>query len=77
MICIFCPVDPDGIALVPKQVSLVDWEVELSKSLSVLDYIEDPTISIAVPIQFISQSAFTCSKLEIETLEKGVKYVQS
>ena len=24
-----------------------------------------------------SQSAFTCSKLTIETLEKGVKYVQS
>ena len=25
----------------------------------------------------ISQSAFTCSKLTIETLEQGVKYVQS
>ena len=24
-----------------------------------------------------SQSAFTCSKLTIETLEQGVKYVQS
>ena len=24
-----------------------------------------------------SQPAFTCSKLTIETLEKGVKYVQS
>ena len=25
----------------------------------------------------ITQPAFTCSKLTIETLEKGVKYVQS
>ena len=25
----------------------------------------------------LSQSAFTCSKLTIETLEEGVKYVQS
>ena len=25
----------------------------------------------------ISQSVFTCSKLTIETLEQGVKYVQS
>ena len=25
----------------------------------------------------LSQPAFTCSKLTIETLEKGVKYVQS
>ena len=25
----------------------------------------------------VSQSAFTCSKLTIETLEQGVKYVQS
>ena len=27
--------------------------------------------------QNIYQSAFTCSKLTIETLEQGVKYVQS
>ena len=26
---------------------------------------------------FLSQPAFTCSKLAIETLEQGVKYVQS
>ena len=26
---------------------------------------------------FIPQTAFTCSKLTIETLEQGVKYVQS
>ena len=25
----------------------------------------------------VSQSAFTCAKLTIETLEQGVKYVQS
>ena len=28
-------------------------------------------------LQLLSQSAFTCSKLTIETLEQGVKYVQS
>ena len=28
-------------------------------------------------IQFQSQPAFTCSKLTIETLEQGVKYIQS
>ena len=27
--------------------------------------------------RFITQPAFTCSKLTIETLEQGVKYVQS
>ena len=27
--------------------------------------------------QQLTQSAFTCSKLTIETLEQGVKYVQS
>ena len=27
--------------------------------------------------RLISQPAFTCSKLTIETLEQGVKYVQS
>ena len=26
---------------------------------------------------FLSQPAFTCSKLTIETLEQGVQYVQS
>ena len=28
-------------------------------------------------IKYISQSAITCSKLTIETLEQGVKYAQS
>ena len=28
-------------------------------------------------IRFTSQPAITCSKLTIETLEQGVKYVQS
>ena len=34
---------------------------------------------ITIPLQkkTISQPAFTCSKLTIETLEQGVKYVQS
>ena len=35
---------------------------------------------IAAPISFkvvSTQPAFTCSKLTIETLEQGVKYVQS
>ena len=30
-----------------------------------------------LPTQNIFQSAITCSKLTIETLEQGVKYVQS
>ena len=38
-------------------------------------------ILTSVPKQFItftdSQPAFTCSKVTIETLEQGVKYVQS
>ena len=29
------------------------------------------------PISYQSQPAFICSKLTIETLEQGVKYVQS
>ena len=28
-------------------------------------------------VEMFSQLAFTCSKLTIETLEQGVKYVQS
>ena len=30
-----------------------------------------------LPIKTTSQSAFTCLKLTIETIERGVKYVQS
>ena len=33
--------------------------------------------ALALPKKFISQPAITCSKLTIETLEQGVKYVQS
>ena len=33
--------------------------------------------SVQVEKNYISQSAFTCSKLTIETLEQRVKYVQS
>ena len=29
------------------------------------------------PWESLTQAAFTCSKLTIETLEQGVKYVQS
>ena len=32
---------------------------------------------VAVFYSIATQSAFTCSKLTIETLEQGVKYVQS
>ena len=35
-----------------------------------------PTNPIASQ-QFMAQPAFTCSKLIIETVEQGVKYVQS
>ena len=34
-------------------------------------------IRIIFVLMAISQPAFTCSKLTIETLEKGVKYVQN
>ena len=30
-----------------------------------------------IDLNNVSQSAITCSKLKIETLEKGVKYIQS
>ena len=32
---------------------------------------------MAVNMEDLTQSAFTCSKLTIETLEQDVKYVQS
>ena len=34
-------------------------------------------IGLIGPIDWTSQQAFTCLKLTIETLEQGVKYVQS
>ena len=41
----------------------------------------DELLTDPVPVSFcpanISQPAFTCSKLTIETLEQGVKYAQS
>ena len=41
-------------------------------------YILDPVKHIIGPLARISsQFAFTCSKLTVETLEQGVKYVQS
>ena len=30
-----------------------------------------------IQIKYCAQSAFTCSKLTIETLDQGVKYVQN
>ena len=35
------------------------------------------TLQKGLEMQNITQPAFTCSKLTIETLEQGVKYVQS
>ena len=34
-------------------------------------------INDTLQVAEVSQSVFTCSKLTIETLEQGVKYVQS
>ena len=34
-------------------------------------------MAISILFFVVSQPAFTCSKLTIETLEQGVKYVQS
>ena len=38
-----------------------------------------PSLSISenIFVEWETQSVFTCSKLTIETLEQGVKYVQS
>ena len=46
-------------------------------------YIERPWLNLKIKayiilgINYFNQSAFTCSILTIETLEQGVKYVQS
>ena len=40
-------------------------------------YIERLKACIILGINYFNQSAFTCSILTIETLEQGVKYVQS
>ena len=36
-----------------------------------------PSQNIDFHLHFTAQPAFTCSKLAIETLEQGVKYLQS
>ena len=36
-----------------------------------------PFIAAVIVKSALSQAAFTCSKIIIETLEQGVKYVQS
>ena len=46
-------------------------------------HVNEPMVSviwlanILITLTILTQAAFTCSKLTIETLEKGVKYVQS
>ena len=51
---------------------------KVSKEKSDVNWTFVKLISIAKHSKIIySQSAFTCSKLAIETLEQGVKYVQS
>ena len=47
-------------------------------SKSAITTVEKIYIDIALmPLLFTFQTAFTCSKLKIETLEQRVKYVQS
>ena len=38
---------------------------------------EGPSLSTVWGIESLTESAFTCWKLTIETLEQGLKYVQS
>ena len=40
-------------------------------------YFEQVNVSLVALSEIIHQPAFTCSKLTKETLEQGVKYVQS
>ena len=49
---------------------------ETPTALGFLSETENVTLSLISEI-FLTQPAFTCSKLTIETLEQGVKYVQS
>ena len=39
--------------------------------------IRNPDSDVTLACKQVGQPAFTCSKLTIETLEQGVKYVQS
>ena len=43
----------------------------------VKDVAEDFSFYLSNLAEYLSQPAFTCSKLTIETLEQGAKYVQS
>ena len=44
----------------------------------ILNFPVDDVINFKIKLRdLISQSSITCSKLTIETLEQGVKYVQS
>ena len=56
-----------GIPSTFSQQTIEQLEVTEEVVLSEIDKLND----------FTTQSAFTCSELTIETLEKGVKYVQS
>ena len=42
-----------------------------------VDFTQFSGVSVIYFEHIIDQSAFTCSKLTIETLEQGVKYLQS
>ena len=51
----------------------------MDKALTIIGSpINKPIISVCKPIlKSLTQPAFTCSKLTIETLQQGMKYVQS
>ena len=54
-----------------------NFQVFINIEKYVLFKIRKYYIRIIFVLMAISQPAFTCSKLTIETLEKGVKYVQN
>ena len=49
----------------------------LSATFINFGYVQSSVFFIYFENVFATQPAFTCSKLTVETLEQGVKYVQS
>ena len=59
------------------QLMVTVFKENLNLQLPLIFYSSIRTVFETIFISEQTQSAFTCSKLTIETLEQGVKYVQS
>ena len=57
-------------------VQILRLKLTLSINISIAILKKENTIT-GTPVPSISQPTFTCSKLTVETLEQGAKYVQS